>query len=141
MKDPIKFQRQEQECTRCTYIESVLKSASNRYLKIRADQEVLTGEYALIVKHIKSYPDYEYFLDAFLEDYSKRHNKKYEPRELYSKFNMVRIVGDVVELKYEPLHYRFDGNNYTFGVCKFEDILNIENIIEEQKQKYLNYGK
>ena len=65
MTDPIKFQRQEQECTRCTYIESVLKSASNRYLKIRADQEVLTGEYALIVKHIKSYPDYEYFLDAF----------------------------------------------------------------------------
>ena len=141
MTDPIKFQRQEQACIRCTYIESVLKSASNRYRKIRADQEILTGEYALIVKHIKSYPDYEYFLDAFLEDRVKRNNEEYRSREMYSKFNAVRIVGDVVELKYEPLHYRFDGNNYTFGVCKFEDILNIENIIEEQKQKYLNYGK
>ena len=137
MTDQVKFQRQEQECIRCAYIESVLKSASSRYLKIRADQEILKGEYSVIVKHIKSYPDYEYFLDAFLEKRSERH----EPRELYSKFNMVRIVGDVVELKYEPLYYRFDGNNYTFGVCKFEDILNIENIIKEQKQKYLNYGK
>lgn len=141
MTDPIKFQRQEQKCIKCTYIESVLKSASNRYRKIRADQEILTGEYALIVKHIKSYPDYEYFLDAFLEDYTKRNSGEYKPKEMYSKFNAVRIVGDVVELKYEPLYYRFDGNNYTFGVCKFEDILNIEKIIEEQKQKYLNYGQ
>ena len=133
MTDPIKFQRQEQECTRCTYIESVLKSASNRYLKIRADQEVLTGEYALIVKHIKSYPDYEYFLDAFLEKRSNRYETKVE----YSKFNAVRVVGDVVELKYEPIHHRYDGNNYTFGVCKFEDVLNIEQIIEEQKKKYI----
>jgi len=133
MTDPIKFQRQEQECIRCTYIESALKSASDRYLKIRVDQEILKGEYSVIVKHIKSYPDYEYFLDAFLEKRSER----YEPREMYSKFNAVRVVGDTVELKYEPIHYRYDGNNYTFGVCKFEDILNIEQIIEKQKQKYI----
>lgn len=133
MKDPIKFQRQEQECNNCNYIESVLKSASNRYLKIRSDQEILKGEYSVIVKHIKSYPDYEYFLDAFLE----KRIKRYEPKEMYSKFNAVRIVEDVVELKYEPIHHRYDGNNYTFGECKFEDILNIEKIIEEQKQKYI----
>lgn len=141
MTDPIKFQRKEQTCVKCDHIESVLKSASNRYFKMRLDQEILKDEYCVIVKHIKSYPDYEYFLDAFLEDYSKRHNKKYEPRELYSKFNAVRVVGDNIELKYEPIHYRFDGNNYTFGVCKFVDVLNIEKIIEEQKQKYINYGK
>lgn len=72
-------------------------------------------------------------MDAFLE----KRNERYEPREMYSKFNAVRVVGDVVELKYEPIYHRYDGNNYTFGVCKFEDVLNIEQIIEEQKKKYI----
>lgn len=130
MKDIVKTQRLEQQCCHCDNIENVLKSASERYKRIRADEEVLIGEYGAIVRHIKSFQDYEYFIDAFFD-------KGNNYIELYSKFNMVRIHGNFVELKYEPIYARYDGNNYSFGVCTIEDILNIDKIIEKQKQKYL----
>ena len=130
MKDIVKFQRLEQQCCHCDNIENVLKSASERYKRIRADEEVLTSEYGTIVRHIKSFQDYEYFIDAFFD-------KGNDHIELYSKFNMVRIHGNFVELKYEPIYARYDGNNYSFGVCTIDDILNIEKVIEKQKQKYL----
>lgn len=129
MYDPVKFQRLEQQCRHCDNIEDVLKSASERYRKIRVDKEVLESEYAAIVRHIKSFQDYEYFIDAFFD-------KGNDYIEMYSKFNMVRICGNFVELKYEPICARYDGNNYSFGVCTIDDILNIEEIIENQKKKY-----
>ena len=129
MNDTVKFQRLEQQCNHCDNIEDVLKSASERYRKIRADEEVLIGEYGAIVRHIKSFKDYEYFIDAFFD-------KGNDHIELYSKFNMVRMHGNFVELKYEPIYARYDRNNYSYGVCTIEDILNIEEIIENQKKKY-----
>lgn len=129
MNDPVKFQRLEQRCLRCDNIEDVLKSASERYRKIRADKEVLESECAAIVRHIKSFQDYEYFIDSIFD-------KGNDYVEMYSKFNMVRMHGNFVELKYEPICARYDGNNYSYGICTIEDILNIEEIIENQKKKY-----
>lgn len=129
MNDPVKFQRLEQQCLHCDNIEDVLKSASERYRKIRADKEVLEGECAAIVRHIKSFKDYEYFIDAIFD-------KRNDYVEMYSKFNMVRMYGNFVELKYEPIYARYDRNNYSYGICTIEDILNIEEIIENQKKKY-----
>ena len=128
MTDKVEFQRSEQKCLPYSNIGDIVRSASDIYLKIRVDLEMLDMKCSSIVRHIKSYPDWEYFLDAFTEG----------GRDImeYSKFNAVRVFNNVVEMKYEPIGARFDGNNFSFGVCSVEDILNIEEIIENRKRKY-----
>ena len=135
--DAVQFQREEQQGRRYNNIPEVIQSASKRYLKIRSDLEVLESEKAAIVKHIKSYEDYEYFLDYVFEKYLEKTNKRYEERQPYYIFNAVEVYNDMIVLKYEPLHARFDGNNFTYGVCSTEDIVNIEDIIKTEKAKYI----
>lgn len=128
--DKVEFQREMSVHHKCNDIKQVLKDASQRYKKIQADLEIIESDYAVIVNHIKSYDGWEYFVDEF-----------HKPAEgcvsrMYNLFNAVRVVGDIVELKYEPNHERFDGNNYTYGTCSFDDILNIEKIIVDRKRYY-----
>ena len=134
--DSVKIQRRFQQGVRSNNILDTIRSASDRYLKIRSDIELLDGEHFAIMRHIRSYPDYEYFLDFVF----KRHTSKSDTQRTaimpYYKFNAVRVIGDAIELRYEPLHYRFDNNNFIYGVCSVEDILNIEDIIKVQKSKY-----
>lgn len=127
MRDIVKLMRQEETPCRLPDISGVMKSCSDRYRKIRADLEILDSECHCIVQHIKSYPDWEYFIDAFRDYNDKKHPV------LYSKFNSVRIVGNKVSLLYEPLHCRWDNNNYEFGTCTMDDIMNIESIIRDRK--------
>ena len=134
--DIVKLQREDIKGVRYYNILEVMKSASERYLKIRPELELLDRETSIIVKHIKSFEDWEYFLEYALEQYIKINMAKgNEAREMYSKFNAVRVVGGIIELKYEPIHARFDGNNYTYGFCSFDDILHIDEIIKTQKEK------
>lgn len=125
MKDRVQFQKEN--FSSYPEISNILKQCAERYLKIRVDLELLDSERYTIMEHIKSYPDWEYFIDNFMS------NDSHLP---ISKFNAVRVYPDKVELKYEPIHYRFDGNNCTYGVCTFDDILNIEKIIEDRKEYY-----
>lgn len=127
MMDVVKMQRMGDEPRWNPDIWNLMKSYSEHYMKIRATLEVMDGERYGIVQHIKSFLDWEYFIDNFTTGTGK---------VFYSKFNSVRIVGDTVELLYEPLHYRWDENNCKFGICKMEDVMNIASIIEERKAYY-----
>lgn len=127
MRDIVKMQRMENEPRWDPDIRNLMKSYSDHYKKIRATLEVMDGERYAIVQHIKSFPDWEYFIDNFTIGTAK---------VCYSKFNSIRIIGDTVALLYEPLHYRWDGNNCEFGVCKMEDVMNIASIIKERKAYY-----
>ena len=132
MIDRVKMQRMEDAPHRNPDIWNLMKSYSDHYMKIRAILEVMDGERYAIVQHIKSFEDWEYFIDNFAAETGKA---------FYSKFNSVRIVGDTVVLLYEPLHYRWDENNCKFGVCKMEDVMNIASIIEERKAYYERISK
>ena len=127
--DRVKLERGLLTNSKVEDISEVMKDAADRYLKIRADQEVIESDYGAIVSHIKSYPDWEYFIDAFLDIENAPHLH-------ISMFNDVFVYPNKVILKYSPLHYRFDANNHTYGECTFDDILNIEKIIEERKAYY-----
>lgn len=128
MKDRIEFERTEFANFKVENISEVMQDAADRYIKIRADQEVIESDYSAIVSHIKSHPDWEYFIDTFLDE-----NAQYLP---FSMFNDVIVYPNKVILNYSPLHYRFDANNHTYGSCTFDDIANIEKIIEDRKAYY-----
>ena len=125
----VKYEQTEFANSKIENISEVMQDAADRYMKIRADQEVIESDYRAIVSHIKSYPDWEYFIDAFLDIENAPHLH-------ISMFNDVFVFVNKVILKYSPLHYRFDANNHTYGECTFEDILNIEKIIAERKAYY-----
>lgn len=129
--DRVKFYRQEAEPRRCDHIRDVLESAGNRYHKIRAGIEVLGGECAAIVKHIKSFPDWEYFIDNFAEE---------GVLCAFGMFNSVIVYkhdnAEQVSLYFMPNYDRHDKNNIYFGNCTFDDIMSIEKIIENRKAYY-----
>jgi len=127
--DRVKIERELLTNSKVENISKVMQDAADRYMKIRTDQEVIYSDENTILLHIKSYPDWEYFIDAFLDD-------RNVPHFPFSMFNHVTVHPNKVILKYSPLHYRFDGNNHTYGFCTFDDILNIEKIIEERKEYY-----
>ncbi len=127
--DRVKYERTEFANSKVENISEVMQDAADRYMKIRADQELIESDCGAIVSHIKSYPDWEYFIDAFLDDKNALHLP-------FSMFNDVMVYPNKVILKYSPLHYRFDANNHTYGSCTFDDIMNIEKIIEERKEYY-----
>jgi hypothetical protein len=130
--DRVEFFRQENRPIRQDDIKSLLDSAGSRYAKIRADEELLSGEYGAIVKHIKSFDDWEYFIDTFVS---------YAEQFCCSgMFNAVQVYksGDteIVTLMWQPNHDRHDKNTVVFGNCSFDDILNIEEIIRKRKEYY-----
>ncbi len=134
--DRVLFYRQEAEPRRCECIKEVLESAGKRYCKIRADIEVLESEHAAIVKHIKSFPDWEYFIDNFAKE---------ESPYAFGLFNSVQVYktddAEMVSLFYMPSYNRHDQNNIYFGNCTFDDILNIEEIIRKRKEYYVKTKK
>lgn len=137
--DNVKSQRQCLAPRRDEKIGETLERAAERYMKIRADIILLEAEKQAIVSHIRSFEDWEYFIDAFTDNS--------HPNALYEKFNSVSVYSvkddagfgkDMVCLEYDP-----DGCRATksagcacFGSCTFDDLLNIENIIAERKQYY-----
>lgn len=131
--DRVLFYRQEAEPRRCENIKEVLQNAGNRYHKIRVDIEVLIGENATIVKHIKSFPDWEYFIDNFTKEGTTY---------AFGMFNSVIVYKTddtkMVSLFYMPSYDRHDKNNIYFGNCTFDDIMNIEEIIRKRKEYYAN---
>ena len=129
MKDRVKYEQTEFANLKTENISEVMQDAADRYLKIRVDQELIESDYRVIVSHIKSYPDWEYFIDTFLDNENAPHLH-------ISMFNDVFVFANKVILNYSPLHYRFDANNHTYGSCTFDDILNIEKIIEDRKAYY-----
>lgn len=134
-RDIVKLARQESARHRLDNVRDALEQAADCYRSIRAFVEVMDGTRSAIAGHIKSHEDWEYFLDAF------RDENDIETLQ-FEKFNTVRCYSDGekgtsrVELLYEPLNSRYDGNNILFGVCTFEDIENIEGIIRERKGMY-----
>lgn len=127
MKDRVQFQKEVEAYTECLDISNVLKECYERYSRIKTDTHKLHSDYYAIVSHIKSQPDWEYFIDNFMDD------ERHVP---ISKFNMVRIHPNRIELRYEPICCQHDNNNIIYGICSFDDILNIEKIIEDRKAYY-----
>lgn len=131
MTDRVKMYRSESTPYRLNGIRNVLENAGKRYVKIRADLEVLGSERIAIVGHIKSYPDWEYFVDNFTED---------EHICASGLFNYVKVIkndnSENVLMYFTPNYDIHDKNNIYFGQCTFDDILNIEEIIEKRKLFY-----
>lgn len=111
-------------------IRRVLELAGDRYRRIRVDLELLSGEHSAIVKHIKSYDNWEYFIEHFADDGCVC---------CFDMFNAVCVFKDgdmeTVSLYYMPNHDRNDKNNVYFGTCGFDDVLNIEEIIRKNMEK------
>ena len=131
--DRVKFCRQATAPLRRDDIMDILVQAGERYHKIRVDLELLSGEHAAIVSHIKSYEDWEYFIDCFSPDGCMC---------CFDRFNSVQVFKDgdkeIVTLMWQPNHDRHDKNNVVFGNCTFDDIVNIEKIISDRKNHYKN---
>lgn len=137
--DIVKFQRQCLAPLRDEKISETLERAAERYMKIRADIILLEAEKEAIVSHIRSFEDWEYFLDAFSDIY--------QPDVPYEKFNSVSVYSvrdeggygkDIVCLEYDErgCGATKSAKCVTFGCCTFKDLLDIESIITERKRYY-----
>ena len=127
--DRVKEQIQEFSSRRLedSELDAVLKDASDIYLSIRAKLEVLDQLKLSIIKHIKSFDDWEYFIDTFNESHIA-----------VPMFNWVKIIGDIIVLGYSPFG-SYDTILYKeMGTCRVEDLKNIETIIKERKEYYNN---
>lgn len=129
--DRVTLCRQETRPMRWDDIRSVLEKAGKRYRRVRIELELLSGEESVIVRHIKSYPDWEYFVENFTENPTVC---------AFNQFNSVIVYKnedtELVLMCFMPNHNRNDKNNIEFGRCTFDDILNIEEIIEKRKSYY-----
>lgn len=137
--DIVKFQRQCLAPLRDEKIGETLERAAERYMKIRADIVLLEAEKQAIVSHIRSFEDWEYFIDAFSDIY--------RPDVPYEKFNSVSVYSvkddggcgkDMVCLEYDErgCGATKSAKCVTFGCCTFKDLLDIESIIAERKRYY-----
>lgn len=135
MTDRVTFCRQETRPMRWDDIRGVLEKAGKRYRRVRVELELLSGEEGVIVRHIKSYPDWEYFVENFTESSTVC---------AFNQFNSVIVYknedNELVWLCFMPNHDKNDKNNIKFGCCTFDDILNIEEIIEKRKSYYAKKG-
>lgn len=129
--DRVTLCRQETRPMRWDDIRSVLEKAGKRYRRVRIELELLSGEESVIVRHIKSYPDWEYFVENFTESPTVC---------AFNQFNSVIVYKnedtELVLMCFMPNYNRNDKNNIEFGRCTFDDILNIEEIIEKRKSYY-----
>lgn len=137
--DIVKFQRQCLAPLRDEKIGETLERAAERYMKIRADIILLESEKKSIVSHIRSFEDWEYFIDAFSDTY--------RPDVPYEKFNSVSVLSvrddgecgkDMVRLEYDECGCGAtkSAKCVTFGCCTFKDLLDIKSIIAERKRYY-----
>lgn len=112
-------------------IKDILKSAADNYMAIRAKLEVLGGDRWAVVSHIKSFPDWEYFIDNFNETILS-----------VTMFNNVQVYPDKIILRHSDLGSEdIYFHTQDMGVCTFDDLLNIEKIIEDRKNYYKEQKK
>lgn len=125
--DRVKYQIQEFGSRRLedSVLDTVLKDASDIYLSIRCKIDELDSLRGLIVKHIKSFEGWEYFIDTFNESHIA-----------IPMFNWVKVLGDIIILGSSPLGL-YDTLLYKeMGTCHISDLKNIETIIKERKEYY-----
>jgi hypothetical protein len=112
-------------------IKDILKSAADNYMAIRAKLEVLGGDRWAVVSHIKSFPDWEYFIDNFNETILS-----------VTMFNNVQVYPDKIILRHSDLGSEdIYFHTQDMGVCTLDDLLNIEKIIEDRKNYYKEQEK
>lgn len=105
--------------------DKALKESPEIYFSIRSKIDILDTDNLLIVHHVKSFPDWEYFIDTF--------NNSHIP---VSMFNWVKILKDTIVLG-SSQYGAYDHFLYKeMGTCNIEDLKNIENIIINRKKFY-----
>jgi len=127
--DRVKFQIQEFSSRRLevSELDAACCDASDIYISIRSKIEKLDTLKISIVKHIKSFEGWEYFIDTFNRSHIT-----------VTMFNWVKILGDIIVLGYSPLGTCDMMLYEEMGTCHISDLKNIENIIKERKEYYNN---